>query len=345
MKCVIYPFALASEASTLDCTAVSKVCEQLLWWKGKPSASRIWSQRCKRVNWMQHLSTRIFTDSLGQSIEDAWILSAAAFPASRSVRQVCVKRPKILDTCGPSSSQGLLFSDLGLASSRMLTGSSTHQVRDTIPFCTMSSATWNDWVSDRRQAASQRQKLAHHTSGSDGSSSVFATPTSTANQTSPSMMKHPCCQAIVNWPTPTTKDQDEPYLSQVNRNTTPLHIQVNWPTPTTSDNKNGASEADLRRETPPLRTLAAANWPTPTASEGDKVSNCPNYAQTSLGNHPTLVGLPQRTRNSTKNTDGLRVQAKPNLDGKQGVLLNAAWVDQLMGFPENWSNVQIEGTD
>lgn len=284
MTCAIYPFALASEASTLDCTAVSKVCEQLLWWRGKHSASRIWSQRCKRVNWMQHLSTRIFTDSLGQSIEDAWILSAADFPASRSVQPVCVKRPKILDTCGLSSNQGLLFSDLGLASSRMLTGSSTHQVRDTIPFSTMSFATWNDWVSDRRQAASQRQKLAHHTSASDGSSSVFATPTSTANQTSPSMMKHPCCQAIVN-------------------------------------------------------------WPTQTASEGEKVSNCPNYAQTSLGNHHTLVGLPQRPKNSTKNTAGLPAQAKPNLNGKQGVLLNAAWVDQLMGFPENWSNVQIEETD
>jgi len=268
---------------------------------------------------MQHLSTRIFTDSLGQSIEDAWILSAEVSPASRSVKPVCVKRPKILDTCGPSSNQGLLFSDLGLASSRMLTGSSTHQVRDTIPFCTMSSATWNDWVSDRRLAASQRQKLAHHTSASDGSS--------------------------LGWPTPTTKDQDEPYPSQVNRNTPPLHIQVNWPTPRTTDSNSSASQADMRRDNPQLRTLAGANWPTPTASEGDKVSNCPNYAQTSLGNHPTLVGLPQRPKNSTKSTAGLPAQAKPNLNGKQGVLLNAAWVDQLMGFPENWSNVQIEGTD
>ena len=91
--------------------------------------------------------------------------------------------------------------------------------------------------------------------------------------------------------------------------------------------------------------LEEMNWPTPTASEGEKVSNCPNYAQTSLGNHPTLVGLPQRPKNSTKSTAGLPAQANPNLNGKQGVLLNAAWVDQLMGFPENWSNVQIEGTD
>lgn len=263
MTCVIFPFALASEASTLDCTAVSKVCDQWLWWRGKPSASRIWSQRCKRVNWMQHLSTRIFTDSLGQSIEDAWILSAAAFPASRSVQPVCVKRPKILDTCGPSSSQGLLFSDLGLASSRMLMGSSTHQVRDTIPFSTMSSATWNIWVSDRRQAASQRQNLAHHTSENDGSSSVL----------------------------------------------------------------------------PPMI------WPTPTTAEAEKISNCPNYGQKALGNHPILVGHPQRPKNLTKDIAGRPAQAKPNTNGKQGVLLNAAWVDQLMGFPENWSNVQIEETD
>lgn len=176
MTCAIFPFALASEASTLDCTDASKACEQWLWWNGKPSVSQSWSKRCEKVSWMQHLSTRIFTGSRGQSIEDAWILSAAAFPASRSVKQVCVKRPKILDTCGPSSNQGLLFSDLRLASSRMLMGSLQQNHRDTIPYSTMSSATWNDWVSDRRLAASQRAKLAHHTNGRDGSYLAFPTP-------------------------------------------------------------------------------------------------------------------------------------------------------------------------
>jgi hypothetical protein len=290
---------------------------------------------------MQHLSTRIFTDSLGQSIEDAWILSAAAFPASRSVKQVCVKRPKILDTCGPSSNQGLLFSDLGLASSRMLTGSSTHQVRDTIPFSTMSSATWNDWVSDRRQAASQRQNLAHHTSGSDGSSSVFATPTSTANQTSPSMMKHPCCQAIVNPQTSMTFAT--PTASQI-----PNEGSVGAMRKAYLAGKLTKAEADAIAGQNVLAKrgrLKEMNWPTPTSAEGERISNCPNYGQVALGNHPAIVGHLERQRNSTKNIAGLPAQAKPNLNGKQGVLLNAAWVDQLMGFPENWSNVQIEETD
>ena len=241
MTCVIYPSALASEASTLDCVDASKASEQWLWWNGKPSASRTWSQRCKRVNWMQHLSTRIFTDSLGQSIEDAWILSAADFLASRSVKQVFVRRPKILDTCGPSSNQGLLFSDLALASSRMLTGSSTHQVRDTIQFCTMSSATWNDWVSDRRQAALRRQKLAHLTRGADGSSSAFATPTA-----------HLCKEAG--------------YPAEHNRNTPTLTAQVQ------------------------------------------------------------SLGLQSLEASST--------------DGKHRVLLNPTWVDQLMGFPTDWTDLE-----
>jgi len=41
----------------------------------------------------------------------------------------------------------------------------------------MSCATWNDWVLDRRLAASQRAKLAHHTNGRDGSYLAFPTPT------------------------------------------------------------------------------------------------------------------------------------------------------------------------
>lgn len=341
MTCAIYPFVLASEASTLDCIGVSKACEQSLWWRGKHSVSRIWLQRCKRVSWMQHLSTRIFINSPGQSIEDAWILSAADFPASRSAQRVCVKRPKTLDTCGPSSNQGLLFSNLALASSRMLMGSSAHQVRDTIPFCTMSSATWNDWVSDRRQAALQRQNLAHRTSANDGSSSVFATPTSTANQTSPSMMKHPCCQAIVNPPTPsvfaTPKASGIPDEGSVRT----MRKAVIAGT-ISKQEADAIAGQDVMKERAKLPQM---NWPTPTTAEGEKISNCPNYGQVGLGNHPSIVGHPERPRNSTKNTGGLPAQTKPNLDGKKGVLLNAAWVDQLMGFPDNWSNVQIEETD
>ena len=177
MTCVIFPSALVSEASTSDCTDASKACEQWLWWNGKPSASQSWSKRCEKVSWMQHLSTRIFTGSLGQSIEDAWISSQVDFPANHSVSVVTVKRPKTQDTFGPSSLQGLLFSNLGLASSRMLKESLQQNHRDTIPYSTMFSVTWNDWVSDRRLAASQRAKLAHHTNGRDGSYLAFPTPT------------------------------------------------------------------------------------------------------------------------------------------------------------------------
>ena len=177
MTCAIYPSALASEPSTLDCTDASKACEQWLWWNGKPSVSQSWSKKFEKVSWMQHLSTRIFTGSRGQNIEDAWISSAAAFHVNRSQSLVNVKRPKTQDTSGPSSLQGLLFSNLGLASSRMLKGSLQQIHPDTMPFCTMSCATWNEWVSDRRQAASQRTKLARRTNENDGSYLAFPTPT------------------------------------------------------------------------------------------------------------------------------------------------------------------------
>jgi hypothetical protein len=199
----------------------------------------------------------------------------------------------------------------------MLMESSPHQVQDTIPYCKMSLATWNNWVTDRRQAALQRQNLARHTSAKDGS--------------------------FLGWPTPTTKDQDLLHPSQENRRTVPLHVKVNWPTPLTSDCNGSVTETGLEKSfNGGLKLLAAADWSIETAPEEKEVSK---NQQVSLEDHPMLLNFQEKATNSTKTGNGLQARLKPNLNGKQGALLNAAWVDQLMGFPDNWSNVQIDQKD
>ena len=175
MTCVIYPSVLASEASTLDCDQYCLIFEQWLWWRGNRSASRTWYQRWKREKWIRVLSTRTYSDSLGNGIEDAWILSAAEFPASHSVPLVVGKPQKIQDTYGPTSKQASLFSDRAFVSSKMSTGSPQPNHQDTTRFSTMSSATWRKWVIERRQDSSQRRKLVHRTCESGGSSWPTAT--------------------------------------------------------------------------------------------------------------------------------------------------------------------------
>jgi hypothetical protein len=302
MPCIIYPSVLASEASTSDCEELSKTCEQWLWWRSKPSASRTWSQRWKRVNWMQRLYTRIFIDSHGQNIEAAWISSLAASRANRSARPEVAKPQKTQDTSGPLSKQALLFSDPALSSSRMSMESCPQSHPDTTQFSTMSSATWKAWVSERRQNATQRRKSARHTCGDVGSSSLFATPTVTANQMSPSMQKHPGC-ANLNWPTPT-----------------PIHaIRGNHDEPVEKYMKRVEDYEQGRAKGKPGKSLGiAVRWPTATTRDWKD------------GNNPSEK-VP---------TNGLLGRAVPRDPTSRQGQLNPEWVDMLMGFPTGWTDLE-----
>lgn len=91
----------------------------------------------------------------------------------------------------------------------------------------------------RRGILSERDTLAHRTGAIDaGSLPQMATPTATANQLSPSMMKHPGCRA---W----------------------------FPTPTDASKGGGTSRSGPRRnECPSLHGMARHNrWPTPSARD------------------------------------------------------------------------------
>ena len=133
---IIYPYVQESRALISDCVKWSEVCAPWLWWRGKPSASRSWCQRWKRVNWIRVLSTRTYFDSLGTSIEDSWISSQAECRASHFQMQVYVNRPRTSDTSGPTSKQGSLFSDAQSASSRTSMESLPQSHPDTTQFST-----------------------------------------------------------------------------------------------------------------------------------------------------------------------------------------------------------------
>ena len=366
-----------SAVSTLDCEQWSNDAAQSLMWRSKPSQSRTWLRRWKREAWIQLLRSRTCTISHGESLLDWWTSYLAASRANHSATPESVKGWKIHATFGrPSLEVSGLFNQ-PVSSSRTSMESPAPSRRDITAFSTMSSATWKKWITEQRRDALRHRKLVHRICGSDGSSLGFATPTAKANQTAPSMQKHPGCRAI--WATPTASkvtpnttnpaditNQDgeplQPGEKSHDRRTqkpvqTALTDQVRqWPTPRTIT--GGAESAERKQELGRTASgggdlqAAAKNWPTPTGAEGSKIGNQPNYGQLGLSNHPEIVGEIQREKltksgrwpietardHKAFGVNGLADPDNPNTNGNRGGLLNPAWVETLMGFPIGWTD-------
>ena len=121
-----------------------------------------------------------------------------------------------------------------------------------------------------------------------------------------------------------------------------------WPTPAARDYKGSYSPAALIRKDgksrmdalPQVVEYDQTSWPTPTVAEGSKIGNQPNYGQKGLSNHPQIVGLPDREKlnksgKSPESVETITTTIKPRQIGK----LNPAWVEQLMGLPTGWTDL------
>ena len=178
------------------------------------------------------------------------------------------------------------------------------------------------WGSMLNGELSERTMPAHLTSVT-GSGSWLATPTATANQLSPSMMKHPGCQAWLPTPSASSygtnqgggmgrKGKVRPSLQTMARKNL-------WPTPNSRDWKGPPGAGTIARggRQSSLPAAVARNlWPTPTAHNA-KETNAPSKA--------------------TRNT--------PTLAAQVGGKLNPTWVEWLMGWPLGWTDCGASATD
>jgi len=80
---------------------------------------------------------------------------------------------------------------------------------------------------------------------------------------------------------------------------------------------------------------SSSAWPTPTTAEGGKISCRANYGQVGLSNHPAIQGLPKRTKMSK----GGQLPPEANSLTNPHGLLNADWVEMLMGFPIGFTDL------
>ena len=155
--------ALDTEALNLDSREQSGICAQSLFVRSKVLPSRTWSQKWKRDSWTRHLSGRILRPSLGEHFATEWTSSLADILANPSAQQGSGQERTTPATSGLGLQMAFDFSDPDSASSRTSKDISAWG-------CATSSKTWDDWVTERRGAYSQRLKSAHRTSESASSS-------------------------------------------------------------------------------------------------------------------------------------------------------------------------------
>ena len=161
-------FALDTAALSLDLNESSQLCAASLFVRSSPSLLRTWSLKWKRDSWTQHLFGRILKPSLGKAFETAWTSSLGATHASHSVQPASDLEVKTPGIFGRISQEAFQFFNQESAS--LKTSRATLPV-GCITFC----ATWEDWVTERRGAYSQRLNAVRHTSESECSSLQWPT--------------------------------------------------------------------------------------------------------------------------------------------------------------------------
>ncbi len=91
-------------------------------------------------------------------------------------------------------------------------------------------------------------------------------------------------------------------------------------------------------------------FPTPDVAQAQKVSNRPNYGQLGLANHPYVHGSFVQREKSKKDRKGEEKPFHPHHEalkrnGKDYELLNADWVEQMMGLPTGWTDFGLLGQE
>ena len=257
-KPIISAFAPGTEALISDSDEFSRVAEQSLMWRSKPSPLRTWSQRWKRENWIKHLSGRTLRRSRQNNFTDWWTSSLAGTRANRSVPQEN-ETPKTQEDSGRFCvEQFELFDQV---ESSLKTSKDTYRL-DSPRY----SAIWTKMVTMQRGEYSARLKSARATRESESSS--WPTPDASVEKfrLGGNSQQSRSLEAMGR-----RGELSPPDL--VNRNSTGKN-QEQWPTPNASDAKGQNLPHDIGRNY--LRTDAL---PKPTYCQ--KLN--PNWVEQLMG--------------------------------------------------------------
>jgi hypothetical protein len=277
------------------------------------------------------------TPSTGHSGVDAWISSLRVSPASPSQLLETSELVRIQEMDGPPPFESFGRLDPDGSCLRTLQVS----LLDLMGTCTKYAESWPRAAMILDGTAYRRTPVAPLTRGT-GSGSL-ATPTATANQLSPSMMKHPGCRAIANqedWPTPDSNMGKRGVIPDYKRKVDGKWVQLTinqavhesvkqkaepvketWPTPIAHMARENGCPSEGRRNEPSLTWLANNRWPTPSASDNRDRGH---------------LGTPANQRRQRIGKQLMLSQVVSHTSAQ----LNPDWVELLMGWPKGWTSLE-----
>jgi hypothetical protein len=272
-NCTSSPSAPAAEGSISASSWQFQVLAQSAWSRGKPSPSRTWFQRWKRVSWLQHLCGAMPEPSTAARGVDAWTASLAVYRASLTALPESGSARTTSATCGLTPGESSSSPEHGSSCSKTSAGCSPAAERSAY------GETFADWALRLREDSSRRRKSGRRMRENGSSSS--------------------------QWPTAdaTNRVRDEATLAKcaafrkrnTNQNTVPLYlaeVAQSWPTPQARDGDSRGS--DPSRVGDPARHggynlddwaakfSEASAWPTPSARDW-KGANGPEHLEKSSG--------------------------------------------------------------
>jgi len=228
-------------------------------------------------------------------------------------------------------------------------------------------------VSRSRNRTARRKAGSRHHDGLTLLDAVRLWPTPTRADAERSSDRYPSgnptLTGAARWPTPKASAAHSGQPRPDDRGD--LQAAVRWPTPTAQDGANNGSPSQQQRNTPPLN--AAVRWPTPTRANPNEQETLPSFqarktrerAKGRNGNgigtplgvavrlwptpqaHDAHPGHPERvgrfgTRHGGRDLAD-EATPEPAQAGQATALLNPAWVETLMGFPQGWTRVLAAG--
>lgn len=278
------PIASTSSASAqveADLTSVSswqfQALEASAWWRGKPSASRNWFQRCSKVSWLRLLCGAMPEPSTAELGVAQWTASLVASRASLIALPESGLSEKTRATSGQQPGASSCSRVPGSSSSRTSPACSPVEVLSEF------TETWADLVLRVRSDCSRRRKSARAMNASAPLSSAWPTPVAQDDNKSPeahmamkARMKGGARNTITSlnvlvkaWPTPNALDGEKAPKQFAGGNLSLPETARQWSTPRASDGEKGGPNQSFGAGGMPL-PAQTAQWATPAATDGTR---------------------------------------------------------------------------
>jgi len=225
------------------------------------------------------------------------------------------------------------------------------------------SETWPRWGMMRNGECSEQSMPAHLTSGTE-SGLLLPTPlaslgTNGGPNARDSSGRPGLQMAAMMWPTPCANESGEKpeklysRMERYGRTGSQVHMKLStkvqmWPTPTVCGNYN---QKGMSATSGDGLATAVKMWPTPTVDDSANVNPKPNrfFGLVAAVNKTRFYPTPcanedsYRLKGNSQQSNCLGAMARrealkesPEIRGQ----LNPTWVEKLMGWPQNWTEVK-----